>query len=1391
MLLIFILCIACSIVSTAQNLLRPNIEGPSGLQVNSYTGSLFYQRTDMFIPGRGLSLEVTLSYNSADRRMDYGYGYGWTSNYNQFYKDSAGGLVFYRMDGRKDYYTKNGSSFTAPKGIFDLLTQESGFYVLTAKDGTKYYFENAAHKKLTRIRERNNNEIKITYSGNTISTITDASGRSLKFTWNGIHVINIKSEAASPAHSVTYFYDNAGNLVYAQDAKQQKISYIYGADRVMTSLKDAVGNEIKITYTVNNAVYQIISCLAIKTIAYNPDNGTVAVSDQTNGRTLVTTYSFDFEGRLGKRTGNCCGYNTSYGYDTDNNITKITDANGNQYLYGYDGRGNLTSETDPFGKTIFYTYEGKFNQVTSIRDKRGYTISFGYDERGNLTKKTYPLGIIQEYEYDVYGNMTKFTDGRKKVITYEPDNYGYLKSRTDSAGITYYIYDVWGNMTYIKDANGHETEYFFDVINQLEKIQDAKGKLTQYFYDANGNLEKLIDANNHPTEYQYDAYDNLIYIKDALNYTTSFTYDGMGSMLTRTDANGHTTRYEYDKLNRLIAVINPLFEATYYSYDGNGNRMTVQYPNGNTVIATYDALNRVEKLTDQLGTLVSYSYDANNNKLSQSNGIGNTTSYKYDALNRLEYEYDAIGNAYHYEYDFNSNLTKKTDRNNNPTNYYYDALNRLDYMVDALSYITDYGYDAAGNLTSVKDAKGNITKYDYDELNRKTDEIFADLTTKHFEYDNVGNLLSRKDNNGVITSYVYDNINRLTERQYPGSTESFTYDAEGKMKSAVNGNATVEFDYDFADRLLSEKLNGKQTSYVYNIAGKTKTINYPNGRTIIRQVDGRNHLLNIQEGSSLTAEFAYNNAGQNTSRKFLNGTSNIYNYTDRGQINNLGFTPSHFSDVSYNYDKEANPTSASFTNGILLPEQYGYDKINRLTSFTKTANDQSFNYDGVGNRTTATIAGVDYSYSTDNMNAYTGITYVTNTINPLYDDNGNTTYDGVYNYDYDVESRITKVNNGTTATYKYDALGRRIQKATATDTINYYFDGLQVIEERNQNDITVATYTWGTWLDDIVSTNRNNTAYYYNTNLIGSVVSITDAQGALTERYEYDAFGKQSIYNAAGALIIKSSIGNTYSFTGRQIDNETGLYYYRARYYDAVLGRFLQRDPLGYVDGFGLYIYVSNIPTSYVDPMGTESLSWCCKVAKFASDQLNGIAGDIQERSQIYKSLDLELSQNGVRWYGAASIVTQWNAIGAAERVNLWYLNNEADKFLIAGNAYLFPKNIANYIKIRDSKPISDFIDGNGNLVSMKGLRGKDLDYALVQLEQTLVQKFIDDYEKKHGGKKMEKIKNKINGAFSSECAPSEVKKALKNKYVNGNAFDFMSYEDRVYLGQRLIDQLH
>ncbi|HEX5155158.1 MAG TPA: RHS repeat-associated core domain-containing protein [Parafilimonas sp.] len=1197
----------------AQNLTKPNIDGFYGLQVNSYSGSLYYQRGDLYIPGRGLSLNISFSYNSANRYEDYGFGHGWSFELNLFYDTLPNklynqygevtaiipGIHIHRGDGRSDFY-KGGTQ--NPKGIFDVLTKSGSTYILTSKDGVKYYFENPTHKKITRITERNGNEIKFSYDGsNQLNTATDASGRVVTFTWNGNHLREARSEAASPAHSIKYNYDNAGNLIAVQDALGQIISYEYGAEWAMIGLTDANGNKAGISFNANRAVSSIVTCLEKKEIVYDYNNKKTQVFNRIAGtssknplsveRTLQTTYSFDNDGKLISRTGNCCGFSNKYTYDADNNITGITDANGNKTIYGYDKKGNLLSETDPLGRSIFYTYDASFNQVTSVTDKRSNKTIFKYDSHGNLTEKDYPLNIVVKYGYDDKGNLTSFTDGRGKLVTYVPDEYGYVKSRTDSAGTANYVYDAWGNLLSVKDANQHETKYSYDLINQLAEIKNAKGFVTKYYYDKNGNVERMADANGHETTYQYDPYDNLILIEDALHHTTAFNYDGTGSMLDKIDANGHTSFYKYDNLNRLISEKNALGETTAYSYDGNGNKISASYPNGNTVYAEYDALNRATKITDQLGVLVSYEYDANSNKTSQSNGIGNTTTFKYDALNRLISEVDPLGNVTTYQYDNNNNLVQQNDRNDNPMYYYYDALNRMTGSKDALNNINKYGYDPVGNQLSVTDAKTNTTTYSYDELNRKTQEQFADLTIRKYAYDSIGNLVSRTDNNGAITYYKYDDVNRLTFRQYPGAAESFTYDAEGKMLTAANKNAVDSFSYDKADRILSETLNGKTTSYAYNIPGKTKTITYPGGRTIQRNMDGRNHLVSIAENGGAIASFIYNSAGQNTSRIFANGTTNTFNYTGRGQLDDLAFGPTHVNDVDYSYDKEGNPSAAVYKTQAA--EQYGYDNINRLKSFTKTGSNQSFMYDGVGNRTTAVINGANVTYAVNKMNAYTGITTNGNTVTPAYDANGNTTAYAGNNYDYDNENRITVVNNGTTATYKYDALGRRIYKATATDTIHYYFDGLQAIEERNNKDSIIASYVWGTWLDDIVAMSRNNNIYYYTTNLIGSVTSVSDTSGKLVERYAYDPFGKQTIYDANNVILLVSAVGNTYLFTGRQIDKETGLYYFRARYYDAVTGRFLQRDPLGYVDGLGLYAYVNNNPLSSFDPIGTEGIDWC------------------------------------------------------------------------------------------------------------------------------------------------------------------------------------------------------
>jgi len=115
---------------------------------------------------------------------------------------------------------------------------------------------------------------------------------------------------------------------------------------------------------------------------------------------------------------------------------------------------------------------------------------------------------------------------------------------------------------------------------------------------------------------------------------------------------------------------------------------------------------------------------------------------------------------------------------------------------------------------------------------------------------------------------------------------------------------------------------------------------------------------------------------------------------------------------------------------------------------------------------------------------------------------------------------------------------------------------------------------------------RDGATYYYLADGLGSVVAVTDDQGAFVESYEYDPFGNVSIYDGNGAPLSESAIGNPYMFTGRRLDEETGLFYYRARHYDPRIGRFLQRDPIGYIDGMNLYSYSKNNPVSYTDPLG-------------------------------------------------------------------------------------------------------------------------------------------------------------------------------------------------------------
>ena len=111
---IFLSAILFSSISYSQNINKPNISGPMGLSVNSFSGNLYYSRTDLFIPGRGLSIDLTFSYNTATTAIDLGYGSGWSMTYSMIYQRDDNKVIIRRGDGRKDVFTFNGSGYVAP-----------------------------------------------------------------------------------------------------------------------------------------------------------------------------------------------------------------------------------------------------------------------------------------------------------------------------------------------------------------------------------------------------------------------------------------------------------------------------------------------------------------------------------------------------------------------------------------------------------------------------------------------------------------------------------------------------------------------------------------------------------------------------------------------------------------------------------------------------------------------------------------------------------------------------------------------------------------------------------------------------------------------------------------------------------------------------------------------------------------------------------------------------------------------------------------------------------------------------------------------------------------------------------------------------------------------------
>ncbi|MFB3903053.1 MAG: Ig-like domain-containing protein, partial [Acidobacteriota bacterium] len=1030
--------------------------------------------------------------------------------------------------------------------------------------------------------------------GNPISVI-DRYGNSTTLRYDGLHRLTGR---ATGGYAEGWELDGNGNITTFRDRNGRLTRFEYDGLNRVTLRRDPAGRETRWNYQLTGG-------------------HSVTTMSQPHRGLTVTTWRDALDRPLVEEIlcSGCANspYRTEWTYSDSERKIEIRDPRGNtttkrlsafgetasiqlgrdQTIKKYTGLGGLYSLTNGRGKQWAYELDG-LNRVIRTRHP---------EVDGTRAP---PVPIEERFAYDGEGNLQSHANRRNVSTTQTYDHLGRVLTRTVGAfPVDQFSYNDSEHTVTRTDANSHSTVFRYDPLGRLTAVTNARGDTKGFQWDG-VNLRGETDFRGKLTAYEYDEVDRLCRVTDRLGRPSNIrNEDNNGLVRTTTDRRGNQRVEVFDGLDRLVSVHWGGAPFARYQYDGNDNLTRQTDGEGRWIAYLYSVENWVEAADHGGLRRETFGYDEVGNLRTYFDGAGGAVEQIFDGLDRVVSRKDGLGNETRFSYD-GELLRLKTDPRGHETRYEYNELGSLVQVNDALQNTWNYRYDPVQNLIEVRDpldVGGNrATAFVPDELNRIQMVRSSLARERGFAYDPNSNLVLRTDPKGQVRATIYDDLDQPEVTTFSLGAQQplkweYQFDPEGNLFSLreTAGEATAtprsyQRSYDARNRLTSTiDPFGHTVSLTYDNADNVSTFADASGRTTEYGYDGANRLSSVTLPGAQTVGLSWRADNLVEEVRYPGGMLRQYVYDDADRMTGLRnqISATESEELGYGYDADSNrKTEIRKVNGQVSRElSYKYDALERLIQATYGGTSViDYTYDAVGNRKTEsgqTPSGqqVNRNYTVNEANELTAVTDLMDPARSLtltYDPNGNLATEqsmtAARRFEHDVADRLSQVSDdgaGLQGSYDYDFQGRRISRTTAAGSTQYVYrgDGLQVANEFDRRGRVTGSYDFAS---DLIRADLAEGQRWYFHDALGSTTSLASLemtagdppllQGTRRAGHEYDAWGL--LIPPPPISQPSSPSANRVLYTGYRRDDETGLDYALARYYDPRFGRFLQQDPL-------------------------------------------------------------------------------------------------------------------------------------------------------------------------------------------------------------------------------------